>query len=305
MDLATLDSVRIALDLPGQLGVALALILVMFGVALGLRIDDFTLLLKKPLVFGAGVAAQLLGLPLMTLGLVSWLSPPPSIALGMFVVACCPGGAASNLMSYLARGNVAYSVALTATSSLLAAVSTPVSIVLWSKTYRPTANLLASIDFNTLAFLVQTTLLLAVPLCVGMILAARVPELAKRLRRRMAIAGVAALGGVIVYGTLRFFPILAPALPVLAALGILHNALAFALGYAVGRTMCNERPTRRALVFEIGIQNSGLAIVILIGQLHGFGGAAAIAAFWGVWHLIAGGLIVIAYRMLDKRGRMG
>ncbi len=303
MDIATLDSLRIVLDPAGQAGVALALMLVMFSVALGLRVDDFRFLLGHRGLFAGGVVAQVAGLPLVTLGLVWALAPPPSLALGMFVVACCPGGASSNLMTYLSRGNVVYSVSLTAVSSLLAAFATPVSILFWSGVYGPTADLLDSIGFSPFAFLAQTTLLLAVPLAAGMIVQARVPDVAARLRRRLALAGVLALGGVIAYGTWRFFPVLAPALPVLASLGILHNALAFATGLGAATLLRADRPARRALTFEIGIQNSGLAIVILIAQFDGLGGAAAIAAFWGVWHLVAGGLIVVLYRYGDAKAR--
>ena len=220
----------------------------------------------------------------------------------MFVVACCPGGASSNLLTYLARGNVAYSVSLTATSSLLAAVLTPASILFWSHVYSPTAELLQTIEFSAVSFLAQTTLLLAIPLVLGIVVAARAPDIAQRIKQKMALAGTLALGGVIVYGTVYFFPALSPALPILATIGISHNAIAFATGQLTGFLLRADRSTRRALTFEIGIQTLGLAIVILLAQLDGLGGAAAIAAFWGVWHLIAGGLIVTAYRAIDRAG---
>ncbi|MDX1498435.1 MAG: bile acid:sodium symporter [Woeseiaceae bacterium] len=303
MDIATLDTLRIVLDPAGQAGVGLALMLVMFSVALGLKVDDFRYLLERRGLFAGGVVTQVVGLPLVTFGLVALLAPPPSLALGMFVVACCPGGAASNLMTWLARGNVVYSVSLTAVSSLLAAFATPVSILFWSGVYGPTADLLDALGFSPLAFLARTTLLLAVPLVAGMLVQARAPDVAVRLRRRMALAGVLALGSVIAYGIWHFFPVLAPALPLLAGLGILHNALAFGTGLGAAALLRADRPARRALTFEIGIQNSGLAIVILIAQFEGLGGAAAIAAFWGVWHLVAGGLIVVLYRYGDAKAR--
>ena len=82
---------------------------------------------------------------------------------------------------------------------------------------------------------------------------------------------------------------------------VMHNAVAFATGAAAGRLLSKDVAVRRALTFEIGIQNSGLALVILLGQLQGLGGAAAIAAVWGVWHLIAGGIIVQVFRMKDRK----
>lgn len=302
MDVATLDELRIVLDPAGQFGIAIALLLIMFGIALGLRVKDFTFLLRHKLQFFGGVLAQILGLPLITLALVALLEPAPSIALGMFVVACCPGGSSSNLLTYLARGNVAYSVSLTATSSALAAFLTPASILFWSNTYEPTSSLLRSIDFNAAAFLTQTSLLLAVPLVAGMLLAARAPDIAARLRRVTVNTGALLLAGVIAYGIVYFYALLWPALPILGLITVTHNLAAFALGALAATALQTDRPTGRALTFEVGIQNSGLAIVILIAQFNGLGAAAAIAAVWGVWHLIAGGIMVVVFRFSDRMG---
>ena len=163
MDVTDLDKLRIVLDPIGQAGVALALMLVMFSVALGLRVDDFQFLLNKTALFFGGVLAQVLLLPFITWLLILLLAPPASVALGMIVVACCPGGAVSNLMTFLSRGNVAASVALTATSSLLAALMTPASILFWSHSYEPTSTLLKTLDVSPYIFLIQTTVLLALP----------------------------------------------------------------------------------------------------------------------------------------------
>jgi len=306
LDIGALDSLRIVLDPFGQAGVALALVLVMFSVALGLRVDDFAFLREKPLLFAGGVISQVVILPLVTFLLILVLRPAASIALGMIVVACCPGGAVSNLLTYLSRGNVAVSVALTATSSLLAAILTPTSILFWSQAYEPTATLLRTLDVNPLIFIGQTTLLLAVPLVLGMVLAARAPDVAARIKQRTTVLGVSVLVGVIIYGIVYFFPVLFPALPLLGGIVVLHNALAFATGALAGKALSRLSATRRALTFEIGIQNSGLALVILLSQLKGLGGAAAIAAVWGVWHLIAGGLLAVFFRQLDvMRGEPG
>ena len=299
MDIGTLDSLRIVLDPIGQVGVALALMLVMFSVALGLRIDDFSFLRDKPMLFFGGVVAQVAVLPLATFCLILVLEPAASIALGMIVVACCPGGAVSNLLTYLSRGNVAASVALTATSSLLAAILTPASILFWSQAYEPTAALLRTLDVNPMIFLAQTTFLLALPLVLGMLVAAKAPDVAAGIRKRTTILGVSVLVGVIIYGIAYFFPVLWPALPLLGGIVVLHNAVAFATGATAGALLSRLSSTRRALTFEIGIQNSGLALVILLSQLKGLGGAAAIAAVWGVWHLIAGGLLAGFFRLVD------
>lgn len=302
MDEAQIDQLRIALDPIGQIAVAGALLLIVFGVSLGLKASDFRFLRERPLVFLGGVAAQVIGLPLATYLIVLALGPPASIALGMIVVACCPGGSSSNLLTYLARGDVAYSVSLTTASSLVASVMTPLSIIFWSDLYAPTAALLDSLDFRPVAFLIQTATLLAAPLIAGMTIAAFAPAFAARARRPVTIAGASLLGGVILYGATQLLPLLGGAIAVIGPIAVAHNAAAFAVGALAGRLLRAEKAVRRALVFEVGIQNSGLAIVILLGQLKGLGGAAAIAAVWGIWHLVAGAVIVFIFRMIDRRG---
>ncbi len=301
MDITELDSLRIMLDPIGQAGVALALMLVMFSVALGLRVDDFRFLLDRPTLFLGGVLAQVIALPLVTWALILMLSPPASIALGMIVVACCPGGAVSNLMTYLSRGNVAVSVALTATSSLLAAVLTPASILFWSHSYEPTSTLLKTLEVSPFIFLTQTTVLLALPLLLGMSVAAKAPDVAARIKRHATLLGTSMLTGVVIYGIVYFSDILLPVLSVIGLIVLLHNAVAFATGAVAGLVLSRRTATRRALTFEVGIQNSGLALVILLSQLEGLGGAAAVAVLWGVWHLIAGGLIVGLFRTWDHQ----
>jgi BASS family bile acid:Na+ symporter len=301
IDTEALDRLRIVLDPLGQAGVALALMLVMFGVALGLRVKDFRILVAEPSLYIGGIVAQVILLPLVTFVLINLISPPPSIALGMIVVACCPGGSMSNLLTYLSRGDIAVSVALTATSSMLAALLTPASTLFWAQAYDPTARLLASLEVSPLLFIGQTTLLLAIPLAAGMVLAAKAPNVAKRLQKRTTVVGAAILGATIVYGIIYFYPVLWPAVGLLGSVTVMHNAAAFATGAVAGLLLSKQSSVRRALTFEVGIQNSGLALIILLSQLKGVGGAAAIAAVWGVWHLMAGGLLAIAYNYVDRK----
>ena len=301
VDIETLDNLRIVLDPMGQAGVALALMLVMFGVALGLRVSDFRILVDRPQLYIGGIVAQVALLPLVTFGLIHLISPPPSIALGMIVVACCPGGSISNLLTYLSRGDVAVSVGLTATSSLLAALLTPALTLFWVQAYQPTANLLATLEVSPMLFIGQTTLLLAIPLLAGMAVAARAPDVAERIRKRTMVVGASVLGATIVYGIIYFYPVLWPAVGLLVSVTIMHNTAAFATGALVGLALTRRSAVRRALTFEVGIQNSGLALIILLSQLKGVGGAAAVAAVWGVWHLMAGGLLAFSYNVFDKK----
>lgn len=299
MNIQSLDELRIVLDPIGQVALAIALMLLMFSIALSLRPESFAALLQRRMDLVGGIVAQVAVLPVVTFCLVLLLQPPPSIALGMFVVASCPGGVVSNYFTFLARGNVAYSVSLTAASSALAAILTPFLIVMTAQFYKPTAMLLASIDFRPLVFLLQTTILLVVPLVIGMLVAARYPGFAAVLQRRVASIGTLALTATIIYGAASFLPLLLPAMPMLVGYTMLHNGAALTTGAITGWLLRTDTQTRRALVFELGIQNSGLALVILLAQFDGLGGAAAVAAVWSLWHLIAGGAVVAAMRYAD------
>ncbi len=301
MDAQALNQLTIALDPMSQVMLASAIIIMMFAIALGLRPSHFGFLRNDPKLFFGGLAAQLIALPALTIALAAILQPDPSIALGMIVVAACPGGNVSNFMTYASRGDTAYSVSLTAGSSVIAALWTPASILLWSELYSPTADLLETIEFNRIAFVLQTTFMLAVPLSLGMATAFFRPNMADKLRKPLAMFGAAIMAFVIIRGTLDFWPILIGAWAIIMIPVITHNAAAFALGAATGRILSATPPQQRSLTFEVGIQNAGLAVVLLIAQLKGMGGAAAIAAVWGVWHFFSGGAMIVFYRYLDRR----
>ncbi len=305
MDAETLDKLTITLNPAAQALLAGAIIVMMFAIALGLRPAHFAFLKTNRKLFLGGLAAQLIGLPAVTILVALILSPPPSIALGMIVVAACPGGNVSNFMTFASRGDTAYSVALTAGSSVIAALWTPVAILLWSSLYPPTAGLLDAIAFDRVAFVAQTTLMLAAPLAGGMFVAQYFPDIAERIRKPLALAGAAVLAWVIVDGVLDFWPLLVAGWALILVPVALHNASAFALGAGAGagRLLGAGAAQRRSLTFEVGIQNAGLAVVLLLAQLKGLGGAAAIAAAWGVWHFFSGGAMIAFFRFLDRRKR--
>ena len=301
MDAQALNQLTIALDTTSQIMLASAIVIMMYAIALGLKPAHFGFLRSDPKLFFGGLAVQLFALPAVTIALAALLQPAPSIALGMIVVAACPGGNVSNFMTYASRGDTAYSVSLTAGSSVIAALWTPASILLWSELYPPTADLLETIDFDRFSFVMQTTFMLAAPLALGMTTAFIRPSTAGKLRRPLALFGAAIMAFVIIRGTIDFWPILIGAWAIIMVPVITHNAVAFMLGAAAGRILSASPPQQRSLTFEVGIQNAGLAVVLLIAQLKGMGGAAAIAAVWGVWHFFSGGAMIAYYRFLDRR----
>jgi len=298
---AEIDSFQ--LELGGGSNIAMMVILatMMFAVALSLRLEHFQFFKTNPKVFLAGVFAQLIGLPALTVAICYLVNPLPSMALGMILIACCPGGNTSNLLALFGRANTALSVSLTATSSLTAAFLTPVSILFWSSLYPPTRSLLTEINLDIVSFFVNTLIILALPLLLGMVLAHFAPKLAGRLQKPLATVAGMGLTVIIVGALYKYLDLFLQIGISVFGLVIIHNGLAFLMGYLAGVLTKADIPSRRALTFEVGIQNSGLGIVILLTQLGGLGGAGVIAGLWGTWHIIAGLGLVAFFRRNDRK----
>lgn len=300
MDPIEIDNLRVVLNDEIRGAIAVILIGMMFTVALSLKLEDFNAVRRQPVQILGGVAAQILGLPLVTMGLILIISPPASVALGMIIVASCPGGNVSNILTHFARGNTAYSVSLTAISSVTSAIVTPISILFWSSLYAPTAALVHTLDVDPVPFLVQTLSLLALPLAVGMLVAAKFPNTAAQMRKVLSPLSVLSLVALVVVGVQQNWNVLVIAGAIVAPIAVIHNATAFALGAGTGRLLRLDVARRRALTFEVGIQNSGLGLLILLSQFDGIGGAAAMTAMWSIWHMVAGGALAGLFRTLDR-----
>lgn len=298
----SLDAFALELGRASEVGLALSLAVMMFAVALALKPSSFAFLRTEPRAFLVGLGTQLLGLPILTLVICFLVAPPPSVALGMILISCCPGGNVSNMLVLLARGNIALSVSLTATSSLAAAFVTPIAVLFWSSLYPPTAQLLNEINFDAISFLVQTAVILALPLVVGIACNIYFPNLARFTRRPLVMISTIALLVIIVIGGARYSREFVSIGLSLLGLVILHNAFAFALGNGMARLARLCVADRRALTYEVGIQNAGLGIVILLTQIGGLGGAAVVVGIWGVWHIVAGLALVAMFRVVDRYG---
>jgi BASS family bile acid:Na+ symporter len=296
-----INDFQLELGQGSEIGMAISLALMMFSVALGLRAEHFSFIRTAPRVFVAGLVGQLLFLPLLTLFLCFVMQPIPSVALGMILIACCPGGNVSNMLVLLARGNTALSVSLTASSSFAAAFVTPIAIVFWSSMYPPTNELLTTIEFDVLSFLIQTSVILVLPLALGMLCAHYFERFAEMIRRPLVGVSSVLLLLIIVVASFKYWNVFVGLGMSLVAIVALHNALAFLVGNSVARLVKADVASRRALTFEVGIQNSGLGIVILLTQLGGLGGAAAVAGLWGSWHIVAGLTLVAVFRFSDRR----
>lgn len=295
-----IDEVTVELGRGSEIALGLALAIMMLSVALTLAPSNFNFLKKQPKPFIVGALLQLLGLPLLTLALCFAIKPSPSVALGMILISCCPGGNVSNVLVMLSRGNTALSVSLTAFSSFTAAFITPLAILFWCGLYPPTSKLLNSIDFNTWSFLIQTSVILVLPIVLGMLIKIYFGSFAKRIQKPLTILSTVLLLAIITLGLMKHWSTFLVLGVGVISLVVLHNGLAFLMGNLIAKFCRLDEHNQRAITFEVGIQNAGLGIVILLTQMSSLGGAAVVAGLWGVWHIMAGLLLAVTFVLTDK-----
>jgi BASS family bile acid:Na+ symporter len=262
--------------------------LIMFGVALDIRLDDFRRVARDPRGPIIGLGAQFLLLPAFTFLLTRIIDPAPSLALGMILVAACPGGNFSNFLANHAKANAALSVSMTAVSTALAIIMTPLNLAFWGGLNEGTAAILTKVDLDPIDLLVTILLILGIPLVAGMWVTARHPDLAKRLRRPMKIFSLTAFAVFIVGALAANWQHFLDHVGAVAIAVFLHNGFAILLGYWTARSMRSPVYDARAIGIEVGIQNSALGLILVFSFFNGLGGMAIVAAWWGVWHLISG-----------------
>ena len=267
------------------------LAVVMFSIALELKPADFKRLFKAPKPLMTGLFSQFLLLPMLTFCLVLVTQPQPTIALGLMLVAACPGGNISNFITQRARGNTALSVSLTAFSTVGAILLTPFNIALWGSLYAPTREILRQTAIDPVSVAITVGLMLVLPLCLGMWVNAKKPDLTARLRGPMQYLSMGIFIAFVVPALAANWALFLKFAQVVAALVLAHNALALAGGYACATLAGLSDFDRRAISIETGIQNSGLGLILIFGFFNGLGGMAVVAAFWGMWHIISGILL--------------
>ncbi len=289
-----LDNVKINFDVDGLFFLNLTLAIIMFGVALDIKLSDFLRILKNPKSVLVGVLSQFVLLPAFTFLLVFIINPIPSIALGMFMVAACPGGNISNFMTNYAKGNAALSVSLTAIATLFAIVMTPLNFQFWSSLYSPTSTIINSISISPLEMVKVISLLLGVPLILGMIVRHYFPRFAIKTSPYFKVGSIIFFLLLIVLALSKNTEIFIKYIHYVFLIVIGHNILALLLGYNVARIARLSKRNRRTLAIETGIQNSGLGLLLIFSFFEGLGGMAILAAFWGIWHIVSG-LILATY----------
>jgi bile acid:Na+ symporter, BASS family len=283
-----IDQVELRFD-AGSLGLLNVILgLVMFGVALDLKVDDFKRALRSPKGPAVGVLAQFVVLPAATFGLTLLLKPPPSVALGMILVASCPGGNISNFITHMSGGDTALSVTMTAISTVAAVVMTPLNITFWGGLNPATAAVLTEVHIEFLQMLGTVGTLLGLPLVLGMLIAAKLPKVADSLRKPFKALSLAFFAVFVLVAFNKNFDHFLVSIGFIFLPVVIHNAVALSSGYFAGRLAGLPVAERRAVAIEVGIQNSGLGLILIFNFFDGLGGMAVIAAFWGIWHIVAG-----------------
>ena len=282
------DSVMLNFS-PGSLALLNAILaIVMFGVALDLTLGDFKRLLETPRALLLGFFSQFLFLPAATFLLVLLLRPAPSMALGMMLVAACPGGNISNFITHRAGGNTALSVSLTAVATVCATIMTPFNLAFWGSLYAPTLPLLTDTSVSPFEMAWTVAVLLVFPLIIGMTINARFPAFSARIRGPMRILSMIIFAGFVIGALAANWQYFLDYVSLVAGLVLLHNAIALGGGYGIAWAGGLGEYDRRAISIETGIQNSGLGLILIFNFFGGLGGMAIVAAWWGVWHILSG-----------------
>lgn len=284
----SIDALRLNLDTGGLHIMNVSLAIIMFGVALELTVDDFRKVAKNPKGTVIGLASQFLLLPALTFLMVIVIQPHPSFALGMMMVAACPGGNISNFFSLLARGNAALSVSMTAFATLLSIFMTPFNFAFWASLYGPTNAILTEIHLNLYEVFRIIVLILGIPLILGMTLRHFKDEFSKRISPFIKNFGIIFFAGFVIVAFSMNFDNFINYVHLVMLLVLLHNSIALMSGYGLGYLFKLPRKDRKSISIETGIQNSGLGLLLIFNFFDGLGGMALVAAWWGIWHIVAG-----------------
>jgi BASS family bile acid:Na+ symporter len=262
-----------------------ALSLVMLGMGLTLHASDFKGIMKKPLAVAIGVVLQYTVMPLTAYAIAKLLGLRPEFAVGLILVGCCPGGTASNLVAFLARANVALSVVLTMVSTLLATVMTPLLTDLLAGQYVPV---------DAWGIFKSTLLVVLIPVLLGIYINYRFPRVSQKVNQvgpAVAVLAIVFIAGSIVA---RNVDTIRGEWRLLALASFLLHSIGFLIGYGVVRIMRQPKIFARTVSIEVGMQNSGLAMVL--AQQHFSAMTGSPAVFSSVFHTLVGSLCAACWR---------
>jgi len=304
--LLELDPVKINFNAAGMHIINIILSFVMFGVALGIRPQQFADIIKKPKSTLVGLTSQLIALPLLTFIIVVTFSNiiTPTIAMGMILVASCPGGNISNFMSSLSKANTELSVGLTASTTMLSVITTPGNFAIWGGLYvryinKHATHVLQPLEIDKWQMFETVFILLGIPLILGILFARFLPKATQKIKKPIQYLSIVFFLAMVVLAFTNNFNLFLKYILFVFIIVLIHNALALSTGYSIARIFKLPEADRRTLTIETGIQNSGLGLVLLFNpkifppELQ-LGGMLFITAWWGIWHIISG-LGIAAY----------
>jgi len=287
------DSIRINFDTNSLWLVNITLAIIMLGVALDITVKDFKNLFSHPKKVFIGILLQFILVPATTLLLVYILKPQASLALGLMMVAACPGGNVSNFMTKLAKGNTALSVSLTAFATVMALFMTPINLAVWASFYQPTRAILKEINLNPLEVTKIVLLILGIPLIIGMYINHIKPHFASKLSRILKPVSLLILISFILVAFYKNIDIFNKYIHHAFYLVFLLNSILYMVGFYTAKMAKMSFEDQKTLSIETGIQNSGLGLMLVFLFFQGLGGMALVVAFWGIWDIFSG--LVLAY----------
>jgi len=265
-----------------------AMAFLMFSVALDIRLEDFRRVVQFPKSIGVGILAQYLIFPLLTLAIIAIFNPPASVGLGMVLVSMCPSGNMTNFLSHFAKANVALSVTLNAIIILSASFLTPAGFLFWSAFVPDSEAVRQTFEISFSQMVVIIVELIVAPLLIGMWLNEKKPEFVAKIRPWAQRISLLLFFSILVLALLGNRDNIVNFLGFVFVLVAVHNGVALAHGYALGRLFRLPELDCRTLAFETGIHNTALGLLLIFKFFGGLGGMALIAAWYGIWDLITG-----------------
>ncbi len=285
---------------PGNIvALNICLAIIMFGVALDLRWSDFRQLAENPKATLVGLLAQFITMPALTFLLILLWKPHPAMALGMILVAACPGGNVSTFLCQYAKGNVALSITLSAISTIVAIFATPLNFAFWSSLL-PDAQTDQQIVIDIWDMFQSILIVLLLPLLAGMAFSRLLPAVTEKIKKPIANLSLVIFAAFVIMAFSKNADVFIAYFDKVMLLVLVHNGIALVSGYALGYIFRLAEPDRRSVALESGLQNSGLGLVLIFNFFGGMGGMALIAAWWGVWHIVSGFSLALWWRSRSK-----
>lgn len=294
-----METIKINFDQDQLFIMNILIAFVMFGVALDLKWSDFKGVLSSLKAIFTGFICQFLLLPASACGLCWLLALPPQIALGVILVASCPGGNLSNFLTSLGNGNKALSIVMSAFATLLSVLMTPFNISLWGGLYPPAKQLLQQVEVSPIEVGKTVMLILIIPTILAVLFSKKFPALSVKANKFFKIMSVLIFLGFVGGAFSKNWHIFVGYIDQFFVPVLLVNAAGLCLGYGFSRMSGLAKFDARAVMFETGVQNAAFGLVLIFNYFDGMGAMAMVAGWYGIWHITTG--LPIAFILSKKK----